>query len=65
MSKQLNKTEKKSVKNILNKTEAIVENGKVYETAYKLLQYNKTKGKINLQDYKKQSFFILKKIKHI
>ena len=62
MSKQLNKTEKKSVKNILNKKEAIVENGKVYETAYKLLQYNKTKGKINLQDYKKQSFFILKQI---
>ena len=62
ISKQLNKKEKKSVKNILNNKEAIVENGKVYETAYKLLQYNKTKGKINLQDYKKQSFFILKKI---
>lgn len=62
MSRQLNKKEKKSVKNILNKKVAIIENGKIYETAYKLLQYNRTRGKVNLQDYKKQSFFILKKI---
>lgn len=62
MSKQLNKQEKKSVKNILNGKAPIIKNGKIYETAYKLLQYNKTKSKISPQDYRKQSLFILKKI---
>ena len=45
----------------LNGKAPIIKNGKIYETAYKLLQYNKTKSKISPQDYRKQSLLKLMK----
>ena len=62
ISKEMNYLEKKSSKNIIINKQPLIENAKVYEASYKLLQYNKIKNKITLSEYRKKSMFILKKI---
>ena len=58
----LTKDEKKDVKKILKNKECNNCSYESYETAYKLLQYKKAKGKLTLNDYRKTSINILRNI---
>ena len=58
----LTKSEKSDVKKILKNKKCENCSYKSYETAYKLLQYRKAKGKLTLNEYRKTSINILKNL---
>lgn len=62
LQKQIQQNDNKNIKKILKNQDCVDCNYNDYETAYKLLQYKKSKGKITLKDYRKTSFRILKEL---
>lgn len=62
LQKQIQQNDNKNIKNILKNQKCNNCDYNDYETAYKLLQYRKSKGKINQEEYRKTSFKILKEL---